>query len=369
MKATILIPLLFLSVLIFGCSNSPVNAETEELVIVKESLVSEQFLKEDIGLAPYVIGPYLLIKQDQNLPENVVFKVYNASDLGYLGDIGVRGREGPDTFYGANYWGQYVERDGDYLIWVNDPPRFRMSLINITKSHQEGKTVIERKVMHKPEYDFMNALFVVDSSGLVGHQPGYHDGTNMAPLVMLKNGEFQLYGEYPEVNNIMDEKRWDNGATFNRVTLSMKPDQSRFAVAMDHYDRLDIFDSNGQLISSFRDPEKYALYNYSDIFTASAGIPRQYRDYYTSAASTQDLLFIIYEDISVEEAREFHPSTIRVFDWDGNLKAELACPDQIWNISVDEEKGYLYAGSSQQEALFRYDIKSVLNRLLEKQVD
>lgn len=354
--------------LLASCSSSTenLNTDTDEPVILRDSLVSEHFLEEELGLAPYIIGPYLLIKQDQNRADKVVFTVYQATDLELLGNIGVRGREGPDTFYGASYWGQYVERNGEYLIWVNDPPRYRMSLINITESLERGETVIERHINHDPENDFMNALYVLDSSDLVAHQPGYHPNTNQAPLVMFKNGEIETYGEYPEVKNILDEERWGKGATFNRVALSMKPDQSRFAVAMNYYDRLDVFNINGKLISSYRDIEKYTLYNYSDIITPSKDIPRKYRDYYSSVASTEDFLFIIYKDISVEKWAEFHPITIRVFDWDGNLKAELFCPDKIWNLSIDEENGFIYGGSNVQEALFRYNIKSVMNQLLKE---
>ena len=362
MKATACLLLLITFSITISCSNYSSSSIVEEAIIV-DSLVSEQFLEEEVGLAPLIVGPYLLIMQDQNRPDKVVFTVYNSSNLEFLGNIGLRGRQGPDTFYGASYWGQYEERNGDYLIWVNDPPRFRVSLINITKSLQEGRTVIERRVTHKPEYDFMNALFVVDSVGLVGHQPGYQNGTNMAPLVMLRNGEFQLYGEYPKVNNILDEERWKKWANFNSVSLSMKPDQSRFAVAMDHYDRLDIFDRDGQFIMSYRDPEKYALYNYSDIITPSKSVPKQYKDYYYGTAATEDFLFTLYYDVSVEKWDEFHPTTIRIFDWDGNLKAELFCPDKLWNLSVDEENGYLYGGSYQQETLFRYNIESVLKAL------
>ncbi|WP_305983225.1 hypothetical protein [Roseivirga thermotolerans] len=363
MKSTLKTLLISLSIVAFSCSRSPENTDTEEPIVVKETLASEQFLEEELGLAPYIVGPYLLVKQDQKRADKVVFTVYNASDLEFLGVLGERGREGPNTFYGVSYWGQFVERNGDYLIWINDPPRYRMSLINITESLERGETVIERHLNHDPENDFMNALYVLDSLDLVAHQPGYHPNTNQAPLVMFKNGVIETYGEYPEVKNILDEQRWGNGATFNRVALAMKPDQSRFAVAMDYYDRLDIFDRDGQFIMSYRDPEKYALYNYSDIITPSKSVPRQYRDYYYGTAATKDFLFTLYYDVSVEKWAEFHPTTIRIFDWEGNLKAQLACPDKLWNLSVDEENGYLYGGSYQQETLFRYNIESVLKAL------
>ena len=90
------------------------------------------------------------------------------------------------------------------------------------------------------------------------------------------------------------------------------------------------------------------------------------KNYYIDSWVTQEFIFTLYYNVTFDEDKEFHPSTVRVFDWDGNLRAELTCPDHIWNISVDEENGYLYGGSSQQEALFRYNIKSVLNSLLKK---
>ncbi|WP_420385342.1 hypothetical protein [Roseivirga sp.] len=349
-----------------GCSGSPVNDVEVEPGIIKESLVAEQFLEQEIGMAPYIVGPYLLIKQNQNRVDRVVFSVYNSKDLSYLGSLGERGREGPDTFYGASYWGQHIEREGEYLIWVNDPPRFRISLINITKSLQEGRTVIERRVTHKPEYDFMNALFVVDSVGLVGHQPGYQNGTNMAPLVMLRNGEFQLYGEYPEVTNVQNPEQWRNGANFNNINLSMRPDQSRFAVAMRHYDRLDIFNNVGNKVASYIDNDRYRLFDYGEIYDSKMYFMGTLKNYYIDSWVTQEFIFTLYYNATFDEDKEFHPSTIRVFDWDGNLRAELACPDHIWSISVDEEKGFLYAGSAEQEALFRYDIKSILNQLFKE---
>ncbi|TCK99522.1 hypothetical protein EV198_3350 [Roseivirga ehrenbergii] len=350
--------------LLFGCSSKKSEGKdannTNNETQVKNLLVGDQILKDDLGLIVHVVGPYLLTKQGQDNNDKVVFKVYDLDDLSFLGNVGLRGRQGPNTFYGVNYSGQFYENDGDYIIWVNDPPKFRISAINITQSLKKKETVIERYIQHDPELDFMNALFVVDLVNLAGNQPGFHLGSNIKPLNIYKDGELSSYGDYPLVTNSDKFPEWNGGRNFNSVRLIMKPDESRFAVGMLHYDRLDILDKEGELINSNRDVENYKTYDVNDIYYSDMAMKEGVKFYYVGAYATNDLLFTLYYDVKRVEYEGIYPTIIRVFDWDGNLKHELNCPDHLWNISVDEENGYLYGGSYTQEKLMRYNIKGYL---------
>lgn len=342
-------------VLVLAVSCSP--SAGSDTVVQSFELQPERILEEELGLALYVVGPYILAMQHQKVPDGEIYHVYDLKTREFLGGVGLRGTQAPNAFYGTAYGGQYYQENGDWIMWVNDPPRHRLSALNITKSLREGQPIFERTIKHKSELDFMHVLFVQDDETLIGHQPGYYDGTNTAPINILKDGILTSHGEYPVFDEFPEGKKWEQYTdALNSVRLGLNPESSNLVSAMAEYDLLTIYSVAGDFMHEYRPEATFQTYKatITNEQTISFG---EVRWYYMSVATTKTHIYALYlNDLRPEDKRTKQP-IIRVFNWKAELLYELKVPVSIWSISVDEENGFIYSGSYDEEALYRFDIK------------
>lgn len=359
-------------VLLYGCKDMQ-RSETGRFEFgEKVELIGQQVFDDEFHHIVETAGDYLLLELNSRDTSRNVYHVYDASSLKFLGSVGKRG-QGPGEFYGAQYAGQYYKEGGDTFIWVNDAPQYRITSINVTKSLKSGKTVYGRVIKHHPKYNFQNTLYVVEND-LVGYQPGFIPNTNKYPLHILKGGvSTELkgggdgwvdVGDYPPMKSldlIPDGERFIKA--FNRADIAMKPDQSRYVVAMKHYDRLDIFGKDGELINSVRHPERYREYNATEVYAPSTRFKLKDRfDYYQRVVTTDSHIYALYYNRNMAAFNDElgEAVEIRVFDWGGEMKALLTCPDNLLLMSVDEENGFMYGHIEDEQKFMRYSLKSVL---------
>ena len=305
--------LVFLTCVSFMCSCGGTETSSDDNFVFEETidLVGEEVFANELYWIVDVAGPYIFFEQNAN--QNELYHVYNAADMTFLGEVGKRG-QGPGEFYGAQYSGQSENRSGEISIWVNDAPRFRISSINITASLRLGETVINRSIRHHPRYNFQNALFVLGESKLVGHQPGFIPETNLNPLNILNDDVLRPIGDYPEISNIEEVSGGERRSkVFNKAAVAMKSDQSRFVVAMGYYDRLDIYDVQGMLVKSLRDPMKYVSYNAHEIFDADTRLIHGIQ-FYKTLTVTDNFIYAVYHDrkLNVDTDKNKFSTEIRV---------------------------------------------------------
>lgn len=360
-------------ILIVSC-NEVQQPETEDFEFAKTiELTGQQVFSDELNHIVETAGDYVLLEQSSKDISGDVYNVYDASSLEFLGSVGKRG-QGPGEFYGAQYAGQYYMENGDTFIWVNDAPQYRITSINITESLKSTKTVFGRVIKHHPKYNFQNALFVVDGGGLVGYQPGFIPNTNKYPLHILKGGisvevkggeeDWTDVGEYPVLRGkgtIPNGEKFSAG--FRRAYISMKPDQSRFVVAMKYYDRLDIFDRNGGLVKSVRHSVRYKEYNAREVYAPDTRIKVKNRvDYYQRVVTTDKYIYALYHNRIMGEFNDElgEGVEIRVFDWNGEMKTLIKCPDNLLLMSVDEKNGFMYGHIYDEQKFMRYSLKDVL---------
>lgn len=378
-KSGINLSLVSLVLFIISCNNQKVvNEELEDNLFEFEEVIQlkgERVFSHELGSSVEIAGEFLLFELPSKDTSENVYNVYDIKSLEFLGSVGKRG-QGPGDFFGAQFAGQVDYVDNDVSIWVNDAPQFRITSINLTQSLRLSKTVAERVIRHHPEHNFQSYLYVVDNRELVGYQPGYIPNTNLFPLHILRggalsagerNGKEELIhvGAYPEVENI---GRIPNGRNFekafNSALVTMKADQSRFAVGFRQYDRLDIFDADGNMVESIRHPERYKNYNATDVYAPSLKWKiRNLMDFYRKVISTDKYIYTVYQNRNMGEFNDENGEgvDIRVFDWNGKLKFLLKCPDNIWTLAVDEKNGYIYANVDNEERFMRYDVKEVFS--------
>lgn len=355
------IALAAIGLLFLSCANEE-KTETQSFDPEQRfELKGEKVFENEFSWQIESAGEYLLFEQNTETKENDLYHVYRAANLEFLGSVGERGQV-PYGFIGAQYCGQYYVENGNTIFWVNDAPKRRISAINIEGSLDSDFAVIDRFIEHKPWHDFMNALYVLNEDGLAGHQPGFIKGSNQQPLYILKNKESKELisaGKYPEVRNIKDFAQGERIAgNFNRLSMAMKPDMSRFVIAFKLYDRLDVFDDDGKLVTSVRHPEKYEEYNAFNVLDMSLKAPIvNVTTYYQKVVVTDDLIFALCLDRKKGVELEDNPSVqIRVFDWFGKLKYLLNCPNDLVTIAVDMANKKLYGHDALTQSFLQFDI-------------
>ncbi|MFY0593691.1 BF3164 family lipoprotein [Roseivirga sp.] len=358
--------LIYLILIVFACCAcvTDVTHESDEFESFEITLniQGERVLNDELGWQINVVGSYLICEQEVTDNDNSVYHVFDSETLDFLGTAGLRG-QGPNEFTGAQYSGQFYNVGDQTVIWVNDAPKYAIRAINLHESISSGVTKIEKSLKHHPKHNLQNNLFVLGSSDLAGYQPGYVPGTNITPLNIVKRGVIEGFGEYPRVKN--EGSVSGGGESFRnlrRIALRMKPDQQSFVVAMRYYDQLDLFDNDGSLTRSIKHSDNYSLYDANEILDANRRITGL-RQYYKTLDVTDNYIYALYYNRKVErggiEFIEKRPSQIRVFDWDGNPKFLLECPDDLVSLSVDEERGWLYGHDISEERFMRYDISKM----------
>ncbi|GAB5524479.1 MAG: BF3164 family lipoprotein [Roseivirga sp.] len=361
-----------------GCSGEKYPKDNDSIEALSfgktAALNGEQILENELSYIIETAGDYVLLEQDSKDTSQNVYHVYDAKDLSFLGAIGKRG-QGPGEFYGAQYADQHYKEGDDTFIWVNDAPQYRITSINVTESLRSGQTVYGRVIKHHPKYNFQNTLFVVGTSDLIGYQPGFLPNTNEYPLHVLKGGaslselrsgneSWTDMGEYPKVNGLdLIPNGEKYSAIFRRADIAMKPDQTRFVVAMKYYDRLDIFKRNGDLVESVRDPERYKEYNAAEVYDPETMVKVKDRfDYYQNVVGTDNYIYALYYNRNMGELNDEMGEAveIRVFDWDGEPMFLLKCPDNLLLISVDEKNGFIYGHVEDEQKFMRYSLEGIL---------
>jgi hypothetical protein len=348
--------------IIFSCNSNVTSNETlniEEFKSIYQLSKGERILDQDFGYGIYSVDSILLVKQKSADTSRNLYNVY-AKDLNYLGSVGKYGAQAPNDFIGASFSGQLVNDSSDLSIVINDFPKSRVSVLNISKSLDFDSTIIDYSIKYHPKYDFSGNIFFGKKSFILGRQGGMGFETNREQFHILEEngGELKSYGDYPMIVDVDDPK----SELYNYVNdsyLAMRPDGSRFASVLFYYDQLTIFDSSGKVIRTVK-TEKFKRYRESEIIFDD-NIMNDLNIFYRSIhVSAKYIYALIYDQPKSELSKKHIPVSIRVFDWDGNLKGILKSEEYLTHISVDEESGLLYADYYEEQSILKYDIKPFL---------
>jgi hypothetical protein len=306
------------------------------------------------------VNNFLITKNDG---KDYLFTVYSLDSLKKLGDLVAKGG-GPNEFPTSARF-DYVSKMGDTsYFWAHDLNKPILSKININKSIEKGETVVEDTTALPIDESFVTAFKFSDEK-IVGRS-----GNTVPDMGRLKiynpkeKAISKLVPFFPKV----EYSRTDDEFMVTKLnsiyvgSLTVKPDGTKIASAMNSFNQIDIFDTNAELLVSIKD----------DFSEGEKRIEQYLKDgnldwnhlmgYYADICSTEDFVFALFRNQLWEDYGEkMIPVTIRVFDWEGEPIAELKVPDYLYSIAIDEQNGYLIGFSYHQEKVMRYDIQDLLD--------
>jgi len=350
----------FICLLAMGCASEE-KGSTKLTFKHSIDLVGEEILKDAIGLsAIHTIDNYLITRKSGS---EYFFTVYSLDSLKELGQI-VRNGDGPNEFPTVAAFDYVSSKNNFSYLWAHDLNRPILSKININKSLEEGKTVVEDTASLPLEESFVT-VFKFSNEKIVGRSG--NTVPDMGRLKIYNPKEKKISKMVPffpkvEYSRTDDEFMVTKLNSIYVASLTFKPDGSRMASAMNNFNQVDIFDSNAELILSLKDNvEEYDKRRKEFLNNENLDF-RHLKSYYSGVTSTNNFIFSIFRNQPNEDYGEkLIPVTVRVFDWEGNPIAELNIPDYLFSIAIDEKNGYLIGFSYHQEKLMRYDIKEVLD--------
>ena len=331
-------------------------------------LKGTEVLKEAYEVSSLSMADTLIIARLR--PESeYYFSVYDPKTLKEIIKFGKKGY-GPNEFPSStSYMGQYEVVDGDLMIWLLGLNTSKMYRVNISKTIASKQTVIEKIIKVRPESSFLS-VYYIDSTKLIGRSG------NSTPAMF----RLQIYN--PKADKVVktiplfppiERKKDDMEFVFYRYNLlfvsglTLKPDKTKLATAMEMFNRVDILNIDGDVIASFVDKYNNISDANIDNYLSAKEQGLKYlniNSYYIKTCSSDSFIYTLYDNYQFKKSYfESHPVAIRIFDWESHPVCEIKIPDHLRTFTIDEKQGVIYGVDYLNEKFYMYDIKPVLNEI------
>ncbi len=339
------------------------------------SVTGEEILKEEYNvLSLYFIDKYLLASLRNT--DEYFFTLYDLATNKKVMNLFPYGN-GPGEFSSGYSYQHYEKEDGKLYVWIHDYQRFKLIKIDITRSVEENKTVIDKVVKTGTRDSFFvdmyfGAIFYLDSTKLVGTTSNL--SLKMKRFVVynpIEDTIIKAVAPFPEVKYDFTKKDEGYGRLmyiYNQLYiagLGMKPDESLFASAMSMFNRLDIFDANGNVTNSYVDDDNISENLIKEYLSSNldnvSKVP--VKNYYADVSVTDRFIYALYQNRLDSAWRTSVPVKVRIFNWKAEPVCTIDIPDFLQHISVDENNGILYGCAYTDEKILKYDIKGIIDKI------
>jgi hypothetical protein len=138
----------------------------------------------------------------------------------------------------------------------------------------------------------------------------------------------------------------------------LHPERNRIASSLYYLDRIDVFDTEPNLLNSvsYSPPNEKSVID--DYLSTEPGSESEIRNYYAGIFGTKDFIYALYHNHLLKEFDKEKPVEIRVFDWDLHPVGVYKVPDYIANFTVDERRGKIYGVKSRTDnAILEYNFQ------------
>jgi len=289
----------------------------------------------------------------------ILLQAYSLDSLKLLGTIIKKGK-GPDEFLHTSIPLQFIEDSTGIKAWMFDHNLRCLYLLNISKTIERQRTIVEKK------YNLLKL-------GFTDIQVIMNDSLFWGTSWTIDNLELFVYNA-KEDQIISRTKLFKpmRGANYNNLSayshgVMVKPDLSKIVLYMLYLNRL-------QIISLVNPEDRFSFSTSKRPGSFEQIIIDMNTDeqmlYYRDVRTTDQFIFASYNGFLSKDEDKATKTIIHVFDWDGNPVAWIELPHYTPYFALDEKRGFLYGlangvlsddGLSEQDVLYRYDIKELLN--------
>lgn len=347
--------LLFILQFLACSEDKSIENESTLNFLYTHQLSGKEFLKDEISALSIHQIDTLLLVYVRKMP--YFYSVYNVKDLTLLGRIGVRG-DGPEEWQGAFFTGQVEQKENQTYLWINERSKSQLIKLNLTKSLEEKKVIQEKTLSYKPELGFGSYIFSIDDKKWLGNQSvseskkgrliNYNPATQvietvkLTPIVpLLENTsiplKYELYSEH----------------------LALKPDKRYLVSAMRYFNRIDIYDLEGNIAHSFEGKGNARNLNFKEGDLKNEDLSQLILHYQYVTVSDKYIYALYFEQEEQKYGEEMKPLEIHVFDWKAKPIAKLKIPDYLISFCVDEVSNKIYGINFFEEKNLSYDLPNI----------
>ena len=181
-----------------------------------------------------------------------------------------------------------------------------------------------------------------DAAWLIGNKLwlSYYAGEHTARFARLSlpDRSIDYLGNYPNEPTDQEQDTTFLGMMYT-VKPVVKPSADRFALAYEHTDLLEIYDTTGVLLSSSRGPDGLTA-QFSIGKGQARPIPGKTRKTVTDVKATEEEIWVLYAgELLYDEARNANPDVnksdeIHVYDWNGQLLRRYELNEPVYRIAL-----------------------------------
>jgi len=352
--------IIILFVIIFSACN-----KTNEIVFDKTyEIKGDLILSEEIGIHKLIVANEYLL--GYTFQKEHFFKVFNLETLEEIGEIAKKGG-GPNEFSTFLIFNYVDNKEKNTCLWAHDLNTGELYLIDILLSLSEGNIFSHAKFKLPAAHQFYTAYFI-DSTRIIGRST--NNIIEMSRLQGYDSKNDSMIFKLPLFPEIFQK---ENDVDFTLLkynplyisNLTFNSEMNLVASAMTDFNRIDIFDVQGNLIRTIEESDrningkKFAHY-----FKSDEGKNNLIYYYKNIDSSSKFIYALFYGKSRSNKTLEKDKVELRVFDWQGKPIVKILIQDPINEISIDEINGFIYAVDNENDKLLRYDIKFLLNEII-----
>lgn len=334
---TIIVAISFL----YGC-NSRKNFFSNNVKVVDDNFkISSTIKGEKLPIVDIYsissliyLDEYLLVLTPR---ANNVFNVlkFNGEIISQFGTIG----RANDELMNCQFNGQTEKIDGNNCVWINDVSKSRIILVNIDKSIQDNKMVINKEIKTPPRSVF---CFCINDSVLMSEQ-FMGNNYNLLKHNIISNTLFEetLYSE--------DVK---NAFSLYRSIWRLDSYNNRMVGVMQSIDQINFY--------SIDDQKKYSIVvgdlrtNRDELIDGTTGLER--KTTFCDLEITDSNIYALYMNQDYDDVYEKSKSQeVLIFDLDGNLNRIIRLNEYIIDITISSDGEYLY-GKTPNDDIYQYKL-------------
>lgn len=256
------------------------------------------------------------------------FSVYRKEDMSYIMDICKKG-EGPDDFLAPIY----LEQSKNDNIWVLDRVTSVYYNISLSKSIDERKTFVNKKIDFKPLLDYqIRDMFIIDENRFL-----YSIDNESCPYYI-----YDIRGKTnTEVKNNYELSPARNKYQLLQKLSTYNSVEGKFASMYYCFPKSTFF-------SISVGASKSTLYSDRDINLQESNLDNLVNScmFFSCLRGTPYYVYYLYND----ECNDTDiTSKILVYDWDGNPIKSYNLSSQYTSIAIDQDSNRIYALDYEKE--------------------
>ncbi len=350
-----------ISIIIFSCHKDYNKNTFDKFYEIK----GEEIFNNDFEVFTlFAVDSILLVQLRENTYN---FAVYNPKTLKCIYKFAKKG-EGPDEFSDYLLYEHYIIEDNQLKVWLYGINVNKVYLINISEGMSKNKTVIETVLRISPQQKF-SRLYVLDPNKIIGNNRNTTINMNRFVIYNPKNDSvIRTVEPFPPTKLESNDLAY----IFYRYnylyksSFEMKPDKSKFVSAMEMFNRIDIFDNNGNFENSYIDENNITERQIDVYLSEKEDIlkTRTVKYYYRGAFASNNYIYTLYyNQLKSDYSKKSIPVKIRIFNWKAEPICEIKVPDYLTSFTIDEKNGIMYGIAYYDEKILKYDIKPILDEI------